>query len=475
LSGPLNSIEQNAEILSSFGLTKKQARVYLALVHSGTALVGEIAKSSKVRREEVYRILPKLERMGLIEKTLSVPVKLKATSVENALAILIKEEEERAKNRIMELNSKKAEFLEHFRIGTRSRPDNDEQFSFVAEKVVILGKIEELIDRAQTEVEYCASEEKLQQFLNFFSAPLGKAIDRGIKIHLISKTPKTEDIDVIPRIINKKFSSNKLVSLRYLDNIPNHFLIIDDNEVLIATSTEGYLGDNPLLWSNNLPHVMVYKLLFKELWNSAVTTVTFNVENEDEKILSFVKQMKPGNHVILLYETSEGKLRILLNYVKYALENDEAATYVCSEASVEEIKEAMKLFGIDVKKYTESGALRVLDYTQHYIINGQFDAQNTMKLWSDYYKEAICKGFKGLRVIGETSCFFKHNLVKELVDYEKALHKTLDVPMIAICAYYAEQLMRCTDPVSLYPELVKAHGNVLFTWVDRELGRIAIS
>ena len=90
----MDSIEQNAETLSSFGMTVKQAKVYLALVFLGTALVGDISKHSKVRREEVYRILPKLEKMGLIEKTLSTPVKLKATSVENALSLLIKIEEE---------------------------------------------------------------------------------------------------------------------------------------------------------------------------------------------------------------------------------------------------------------------------------------------------------------------------------------------------------------------------------------------
>src|SRR3989304_9053779 len=61
----LSSIEQKAETLSSFGLTVKQAKVYLTLVFLGTSVVGEISKLSKVRREEVYRVMPKLEKMGL--------------------------------------------------------------------------------------------------------------------------------------------------------------------------------------------------------------------------------------------------------------------------------------------------------------------------------------------------------------------------------------------------------------------------
>ncbi|MGF3522092.1 MAG: TrmB family transcriptional regulator [Candidatus Bathyarchaeia archaeon] len=106
----MDSVEQNAEMLSSFGLTRKQAKVYLSLVSLGTATVSEIYNHSKIRREEVYRILPKLEKMGLIEKTLNTPVRLRATSVENALSILIKNEEERVKKRVMELITKKQSF-----------------------------------------------------------------------------------------------------------------------------------------------------------------------------------------------------------------------------------------------------------------------------------------------------------------------------------------------------------------------------
>ena len=471
----MNSIEQNAEILSSFGMTIKQAKVYLALVFLGTAAVGEISKLSKVRREEVYRILPKLEKMGLIEKTLSTPVKLKATSVENALSILIRNEEENAKNRIVELTAKKEEFLEHFRTSSKeAKLGNGDQFSLTSEKAVALGKANSLIDAAQIQIEYIASREKMLQFVKYFSESLIEAVDRGVRFRLISNPPKGED--ELRDVISRVFADKKSVSIRYSESLPNHFLVIDNKEVLIATSTAGYLADNPLLWSNNLPHVMVYKKLFEDLWDSSVELVSLNINTEIERLRRFVKQMKPARHDILLYETTEAKLKVLLNYLKYGLDNGEAAVYVCSESSVEEVTAAMKQFGIDTAKYQKSGALKVLDYTQHYIVDGRFDIDNTEKLWRSYYDEAISKGFKGLRAAGETALFFKHNLVKELVDYEKSLHKTASTtPMIAIYAYRADQLMRPNNPVNVYSELVKSHGNVLFSWIDKELGRIAIS
>jgi sugar-specific transcriptional regulator TrmB len=305
----LNSIEQNAETLSSFGMTVKQAKVYLALVYHGTAAVGEISRLSKVRREEVYRILPKLEKMGLIEKTLSTPVKLKATSVENALSILIRNEEENAKNRITELIAKKEEFLAHYRTsGKETKIGNGEQFSLTAEKAVALNKINGLIDNVQTVAEYVASREKMVQFVKYFSESLNVAVDRGVKLRLISCPPKGED--ELRSIINQVFADKKSVSVRYLESLPNHFLVVDNKEVLVATSVAGYLADNPLLWSNNLPHVMVYKKLFEDLWDSSVELVPLSVSSDMERLKRFVKQMKPAEHVILLYETVDAKFKV---------------------------------------------------------------------------------------------------------------------------------------------------------------------
>jgi sugar-specific transcriptional regulator TrmB len=455
-------------------MTVKQAKVYLALVFLGTALVGDISKYSKVRREEVYRILPKLEKMGLIEKTLSTPVRLKATSVENALSLLIKIEEENSTKRIEELTLKKQVFLGNIRASSQEpKIGNGDQFSLTSEKAVALSKFESLIGGAKKELDYCASREKLVQFVKYFSEQLNQAVERGVQIRFISTSPK--GADELPQVISQVFVSKKSITLRYSENIPNHFLVVDNSEVLISTSTAGYLADNPLLWSSNGPHVMVHKRLFEELWNSSVETVALTVDNDIEKLKRFIKNIKPAGHFILLYETGEAKFRVLLNYLKYGLDNGEAAIYVCSDSSVEEVTDAMLKFNIDVNLYQKSGALKILDYTQHYIIDGLFDLNNTLALWKRYYDEAISKGFKGLRVTGETACFFKHNLLKELITSEKSLHQTMDIPMIAISAYRAEQLMRSTNSANVYAELAKAHGNVLFTSIDKELGRIAIS
>lgn len=81
----MSPVEKAAEMLSDFGLTRNQAKVYIATAQLGLSSVGQISKLSKVRREDVYRVLPKLEKKGLIEKLLGTPTKIRATPIKKPL------------------------------------------------------------------------------------------------------------------------------------------------------------------------------------------------------------------------------------------------------------------------------------------------------------------------------------------------------------------------------------------------------
>jgi len=79
----------------------------------------------------------------------------------------------------------------------------------------------------------------------------------------------------------------------------------------------------------------------------------FELKNEMNEILvELVKNMKPTEHVILLYSNSKEKHDILFTYLKAGLEMGEAAAYVAGEQSPEEVRRAMREFGIDVGRYS---------------------------------------------------------------------------------------------------------------------------
>jgi len=182
---------------------------------------------------------------------------------------------------------------------------------------------------------------------------------------------------------------------------------------------------------------------------------------EKDEILGFVKRMKATDHVILFYSNPEDKRLALFTYLKAGLDRGEAAAYVAGHDTVEEVKRAMGEFGLEVDRLERSGALRVIDYRDWYILGGKFDAAKTMELWRKLYGEAVARGFKGLRVVGEMACFFKHGMVDELVEYERALHRVLELPMSAICAYPTDAVAK-EGRGELYLDLIKAHSTVIF-------------
>jgi len=182
---------------------------------------------------------------------------------------------------------------------------------------------------------------------------------------------------------------------------------------------------------------------------------------EKSEILEFVKQMKAKDHAIMFYSKPKDKHQVLFTYLKAGLEAGEAAVYVASEETPDQIRQAMKKFSIDVDRFEKSGALRVIDYKNCYIFEGKVNPSKSKEFWKKLNNESISGGLKGLRVAGETACFFKHGMVKELVEYERSLHRVFELPIIGICAYDTNIVAKESGG-ELYLDLIKAHSTVIF-------------
>jgi hypothetical protein len=183
------------------------------------------------------------------------------------------------------------------------------------------------------------------------------------------------------------------------------------------------------------------------------------------KILTFVKSMEVKDHAILFYTDRRDKRDILFTYLKAGFDAGEAGIYVASEESPDEIRRAMKEFGLDSEQYERSYALRVVDCEEWYTTNGGFDISKVFSRWERSVQEASERGFKGLRVTGEMSCFFDHHMLNELAVYERALHRELTEPMKAICAYDDSVVLKGAEDdhyLRIYLDLITAHGTILF-------------
>ena len=181
----------------------------------------------------------------------------------------------------------------------------------------------------------------------------------------------------------------------------------------------------------------------------------------DQEIVHFVNNLKTSDHVILFYDNLENKYNILFNFLSSGLDNKKGGFYVCSEERPDQIRKKMESFGIKVKENEVEGKLVIRKYDEWYIQNGRIEFIKVLSRWKETY-ERFRKKSLGLRVIGEMACFFKHKRVKELLRYEYALHKVLDIPMEAICAYNINTIVDTGHAEVIMP-LVRAHGWAIFT------------
>jgi len=360
--------------------------------------------------------------------------------------------------------------LKHYKPYT-IKTTEEPHFTLILHREGIMSKELSMVKKAKSAINIVTSRDKFTQFFNNYDEALKKATNKGIQVRMILNVNEREDS--ILGTIKEYESARAPIDLRYTDQRSTHCMIVDYKEALVSTSTEPTLRETAYLWTSNSSLVGLLQRNFEGLWHASVELKTIETEGVTERLIRVLEDLRPTNHAIVLYESLEAKYNVLFNYIKLGLENGEAVTHIGSE-SPSQIRDVMKRFGIDVEKYEKTGALRILEPDDFYIIDGKFDAAITIGLIDKLYNEALTKGFKRYRITGEMECFFEHKLVKDLVEYERLLHRVLDIPIISLCAYNSNTVIEASNPMDLYNELLKAHGTVLFAGLSKELGKIEI-
>ncbi len=258
------SDDENTDLLLGLGLTLNQAKVYLAVIKLQKTTVGQVATFSKVRREDVYRILPSLEKMGLIERLLGKPTEIRATRVSDALSLLVAEEKGKFDEKLVGMK----DIVQKLSLKEWKQPPlGDESiYILIAEKAAILAKISELFKNSKEEIALIASKGWILPVLARFSVESKRAIKMGAKIRLIFEG---ENPDSLLKEKVKKLIGIPSVQVKFHREPLNHFIMSDDKEALITASKESGLGESPSLWTNNCNLIGVLRTGFESDWQKA--------------------------------------------------------------------------------------------------------------------------------------------------------------------------------------------------------------
>ncbi len=258
------SNDENTDLLLGLGLTLNQAKVYLAILKLEKTTVGQVAKFSKVRREDVYRLLPTLEKMGLVERLLGKPTEVRATLISDSLALLVAEEKNKADERLTGMRSMVQKLsLKDW----KQAPLGEESiYILIAEKKAILAKTSGLIGNSRQEVALIADKARIMPILAHFSDEYKLAIKEGTQVRLLFEGEKSDDL--LKEKVKKVIGVDS-VHIKFHSEALNHFIMSDDKEALITTSKETGLGESPSLWTNNCNLIGVLRTSFESDWKKA--------------------------------------------------------------------------------------------------------------------------------------------------------------------------------------------------------------
>jgi|WetSurMetagenome_2_1015567.scaffolds.fasta_scaffold286530_1 sugar-specific transcriptional regulator TrmB len=249
------------QALMKLGLTFLQAKIYTTIVKLGTPEVRKISVTSTVARPDVYRIIPTLEQIGIVEKIISTPNTYKAIPITEALSILLQKKiDEDA-----ELQKKTMTLITNFHEKTDAVPEEEgSQFVITSERKLFLKKFTESVNSAKSTEDFIGKADAFPKTLMCQAENFKAIMEKGVKIRFITEdTTKLESILDIIRELQK----NPLFELKVTsgDSLVC-MLIMDNKEVNIQMSC----GAVPSLWSNNPLLVKIVANYFKTLWDKAV-------------------------------------------------------------------------------------------------------------------------------------------------------------------------------------------------------------
>lgn len=164
---------------------------------------------------------------------------------------------------------------------------------------------------------------------------------------------------------------------------------------------------------------------------------------------------------MMFYTKPEDKHLVLFTYLQTALKKGGAAVYFFSQENAVQIATAMNGAGIPTDKYLQKGALHLIDQSRQCLLTSEISQTNNLDQIKNLHAQLAAKGFCEVRITEEMAFFLNNGVLDTLIEYEKLLKRTLDLPIMLICAYDFDLLCRQGDG-DLYLNLIKSHGTIIF-------------
>jgi sugar-specific transcriptional regulator TrmB len=259
----------------NLGLTELQAKTYLTLTRYEKAEVKKISETSKIARQDLYRIIPTLEKLGLVEKIIATPILYRAIPLSEGTSSLFEKKSDEYSNLKNSLELLIANPEENST--TEIPEENNAEFIITSERKRLISKLEKAYSESAS-IDLMLPGNALGFMVFHFYESLTVALSKDAKIRVMAKSvelrsgtrQKLENLNTHPNF-----------EVKYVE-APFDFglAILDNREVNIAISTK----EVPSLWTNNRQIVKISQMMFETQWNAKSEPEYFCQKAESVKV-----------------------------------------------------------------------------------------------------------------------------------------------------------------------------------------------
>ncbi|MGQ3413446.1 MEDS domain-containing protein [Natrinema sp. LN54] len=166
------------------------------------------------------------------------------------------------------------------------------------------------------------------------------------------------------------------------------------------------------------------------------------------------------DHFALIYEDHATQFETVVPYIREGLKQGERCIYVADDNTVDEVRDAMRVRGIDVDAALESGALLIHTEDETYRRSGEFDREAMLEFWEDTLADATADEFTGLRAAAEMTWALEADgtSLDHLCEYEELLNPLYEgEDYTVLCQYNRERF-----PADVLHDVLKTHPFLLY-------------
>ncbi|MCI4321404.1 MAG: hypothetical protein L3K18_08195 [Thermoplasmata archaeon] len=258
--------EELVSSVARFGLSEREARLYLSLLRKGRASARELAHEAGVDRVLGYRMLDSLRARGIVEVTAERPRRYAAVP---ARALFERALRERA-SQLSEDQTLATTLAEHLPRLVREVEDSAPRFQVLQGTPAIFSYLGEMLRRAQEEVCAMVTHRALRGSVDYgLPVELPRLLKSGGRFRLIVESDAR--VRQLVQRFEKVARRYPLAELRQLSPQPTRLTIVDRAEAMLFLVPEARTGqvEELAVWTNNPAFVLGQLHYFNVVWDGA--------------------------------------------------------------------------------------------------------------------------------------------------------------------------------------------------------------